>query len=161
LLAAKFLPGVNAIAAPLSGIFKMPWKRFLLFDLLGIIFWAGAFIGLGHIFHYQIESLGAWLARLGNWMAVLVVGGLGTYITWKYIQRRRFLRQIEIHRIAPEEVKRKMDSGEDLLILDLRSTLDFEADPLVIPGALRLPLERFHQAHHQIPRNRDVILYCT
>jgi len=161
LLAAKFLPGLNAIASPLSGIFKMPFKRFLFFDFFGIVFWAGAFIGLGHIFHHQIEYLGTWLARLGNGIAVVVLGGLGTYITWKYIQRRRFLHQIKIHRIAPEEVKRKMDSGEDLLILDLRSTLDFEAEPVVIPGALRLPLERFHQNHQNIPRNRDIILYCT
>ena len=47
------------------------------------------------------------------------------------------------------------------MILDLRSTLDFEAEPVVIPGALRLPLERFHQNHQKIPRNRDIILYCT
>ena len=54
-----------------------------------------------------------------------------------------------------------MDSGEDLLILDLRSTVDFEADPVVIPGALRLPLENLDQNHQKIPRNRDIILYCT
>jgi membrane protein DedA with SNARE-associated domain len=161
LLVAKFLPGLNAIASPFSGIFKMPFRRFLFFDFFGIVFWAGSFIGLGHIFHQQIELLGIWLSRLGNWIATVVLGGLGLYIAWKYIQRRRFLHQIKIHRIAPEEVKKKMDTGEDLLVLDLRSTLDFEAEPVVIPGALRMPLEKFHQNHHKIPRNRDVILYCT
>src|SRR5580704_9032742 len=43
LLVAKFIPGLNAMAAPLSGIIKMGWRRFLWFDTLGALLWVGAF----------------------------------------------------------------------------------------------------------------------
>src|SRR5580704_17545102 len=43
LLGAKFIPGLNAMAAPLSGIIKMGWRKFLLFDTLGALLWVGAF----------------------------------------------------------------------------------------------------------------------
>ncbi len=44
LLVAKFIPGLNAMAAPLSGITRMGWRRFVLFDALGALLWSGAFM---------------------------------------------------------------------------------------------------------------------
>jgi membrane protein DedA with SNARE-associated domain len=161
LLAAKFFPGFNAIAAPLSGIIKMPFKRFVLFDGLGVLLWAGCFIGLGYLFHQQIESLASFMARLGNGVGLVVLGSLFLYVGLKAIQRRRFLKDIKRHRISPEEVLKKINAGEEPLILDLRSADDFETEPQVITGAVRLPLEKLDENHHKIPRDRDIILYCT
>ena len=161
LLAAKFLPGFNAIAAPLSGIIKMPFKRFILFDGLGVLLWAGCFIGLGYLFHQQIETLASFLARLGNGVGLIVLGSLFLYLGLKTFQRRRFLHHIKRQRISPEEVLKKINSGEEPLILDLRSALDFETEPQIIPGAVRLPLENLEENHQKIPRDREIILYCT
>jgi len=47
LLVSKFVPGLNAVAAPLSGIIRMGWRRFLLFDLLGAVLWASCFTVTG------------------------------------------------------------------------------------------------------------------
>src|ERR1700687_3224714 len=41
LLVAKFIPGLNAMAAPLAGIIRMSWRRFVLFDALGALLWSG------------------------------------------------------------------------------------------------------------------------
>jgi rhodanese-related sulfurtransferase len=35
------------------------------------------------------------------------------------------------------------------------------ADPYTIPGALRISPEELEQRHHDIPRDRDVILFCA
>jgi rhodanese-related sulfurtransferase len=32
---------------------------------------------------------------------------------------------------------------------------------LRIPGALHVPAEQLHQRHNEIPRDRDILLYCT
>ena len=48
LLVVKFIPGVNMIAAPLSGILRTAPDRFLFFDLLGSVLWVGVFISLGY-----------------------------------------------------------------------------------------------------------------
>ena len=57
------------------------------------------------------------------------------YLGFKYERRRSFIRQLFIDRITPEELKSKLDSGEEVVIVDLRGSLDFEAEPETIPGA--------------------------
>jgi membrane protein DedA with SNARE-associated domain len=160
LLVVKFFPGVNTIAAPLSGIMRMRLKRFLLFDGLGSCIWAGSFMGVGYVLSNQIEKAADKASRIGVLLWVIVVGSLLVYIAWKAAQRQRFLRQLRIARITPEELKLKLDAAEDLLILDVRTGLEFEAEPQMIPGALYLPLEELQKNPPTIPREREVILYC-
>ena len=160
LLVAKFIPGLNTVAPPLAGIFHMGLPQFLLLDGLGAFFWVGSFAGLGYQFSHQIEYIANHIARLGIWAAVVVLGGLGINVAWKYFNRQRFLRRLAIARITPEEVKQRLDIGEDLLILDVRAPFEFSTDPVIIPGALPFPLEQIQKDHHKIPRDRDIVLCC-
>ncbi len=161
LLVAKFIPGLGIVTPPLAGIFHMRSRRFLLFDALGSLLWAGAFTGLGYVFSGQIELVADRLASLGGWLVVLLVGALAAYIAYKFIARQRFLRELRIARITVEELKEKIDSGEDLVIVDLRHSLDFEADPETIPGAMHLDAKELEEKNDRLPRDREVILYCT
>jgi membrane protein DedA with SNARE-associated domain len=161
LLYAKFVPGLNTIAPPLAGVFQMKQGRFLLYDAAGSFAWAGSFFAIGYLFSAQIERVADRAARLGGWALVLVVGALAAYIAWKWFERHRFIRSLRVARITPEDLKAKLDSGEEVLIVDLRHSVDFEADPAVIPGAHHLDAEELEEHHDAIPRDRDVILYCT
>jgi membrane protein DedA with SNARE-associated domain len=161
LLVAKFIPGINSVAAPLAGIFHMHLLRFLLFDGLGTCFWAGLFAGLGYLFSDQLEQVADSALRLGTFLLLALVGSLAAYSVWKYAQRRRFLRHLRIARITPEELKSKLDAGEDPMILDVRHSLEFKADPQTIPGALFLPLEQLEKGYPPMPRDREVILFCN
>ena len=161
LLVAKFIPGLSTVAPPLAGIFRMRISRFLLFDGLGAFIWVGAFTGLGFLFRDQLERLAVSAMGLGAWLVGILVVALAGYIGWKYVQRRRFLRELRIGRITPDELKQRLDLGEDVLIIDLRHSLDFEAEPVTIPGALQFSPDQLEQRHNQIPRDRDVVLYCT
>jgi rhodanese-related sulfurtransferase len=89
------------------------------------------------------------------------LGALALYIVWKYVKRRRFLRQLRIARISPEELRKKLDAGEDLTIIDVRHALEFEAEPLTIPGALYLPFEKLQKDPPPIAPGREVVLYCN
>ncbi len=80
---------------------------------------------------------------------------------WKYIARQRFLRRIRIARIAPEELKAKLDRGEDVMVVDVRHRVEFESEPTIIPGALHLMIEELEARHQEVPRDRDIVLYCT
>src|ERR1700687_5698668 len=145
LLVAKFVPGLSTVAPPLAGIFHMRARRFLLFDALGALFWASTFLGIGYLFSGQIERIAEYLASLGGWLLVLLVGALAAYITYKFIARQRFLRELRISRITVDELKDKIDSGEELVIVDLRHSLDFEADPETIPGAFRMDAKELQE----------------
>lgn len=161
LLVAKFIPGLTTAAPPLAGIFHMKRARFLLFDGLGATLWACTFLGLGYTFSGELERIADQAVRLGGGLLILVAAVLAAYILWKIIYRQRFLRELRIGRITAEELKRKVDSGEDVVIVDLRHSLAFEADPETIPGALHLDAGNLEKYDAQIPRGRDVILYCT
>lgn len=161
LLYAKFLPGLNTVAPPLAGIFHMRPSRFLLYDGLGALFWAGSAIGLGFAFSSQIEQVAARALALGGSLFVLLFGGLAAYVGYKFIARQRFLRELRIARITPEELKGKIDSGENVVIVDLRHSLDFEAAPETIPGALHVDAKELEARNDLLPRDREVVLYCT
>lgn len=161
LVVAKFLPGFSTVAPPLAGIFHMKLTKFVLYDLAGAILWAGSFAGLGYLFSDQLELLARKASQLGGWLLAVFFGGLGGYVLYKYIQRQRFLRSLRIARITAEELHEKMESGEEVLIVDLRHAVDMEGDAVTIPGAHHLPAEEIEEHHDAIPSDRDIILYCT
>ncbi len=161
LILAKFIPGLSTIAPPLAGVFRMSQWRFLLYDGLGACLWVGSFMGLGYLFSGQIEEVAAYAMKMGTSLTGLVFGGLAAYIIWKYVQRRRFLRHLRMARITPEELKRKFDAGEQVMVVDVRHPFEFAAEPQTIPGAFYLPLEDLDKEHDKIPRDEDVVLYCN
>jgi membrane protein DedA with SNARE-associated domain len=161
LLVAKFIPGLNTIAPPLAGIVRMPFAPFLVYDGLGAGVWVGVMIGLGYAFSQQIEVLAESALRMGFILVLVLVGGLAAFISWKYAQRYKFLRQIFTARISPVELKEKMARGEELAIFDVRHSLEFQADPQMIPGAAYFPLEKWKEEDYSLLRDKEVIVYCN
>src|ERR1700690_1864233 len=70
LLIAKFVPGLNAMAAPLAGGIRMGWRRFLLFDALGAFLWIGSLALTGFVFSGELERIASRAAYLGEWALV-------------------------------------------------------------------------------------------
>ena len=116
---------------------------------------------LGYLAGDAVQHVTDVSGRLGAALVALVVAAIVGYVAMKWIQRRRFLRKLRIARIGQEELKRDLDVGKPVLIVDLRSEIDVAATPFVIPGALRIPAETLEQRHRDIPRDRDVIVYCS
>ena len=161
LIFAKFLPGLGTVAPPLAGVFHMRPGRFLMFDAMGTFLWAGSFLGVGFVFSDQIERIAERIATLGGGMGVTLVTFFALYILYKFVGRQRFLRQLRIARITVDELKEKIDGGEQIVIVDLRHSMDFEADPQTIPGAFRMDAGELQEKNDRLPRDRDVVLYCT
>jgi len=138
----------------------MPLPRFLLYDVLGILLWTGAYSLVGYIFSEQLDRALDYAGGMGKTLFEFVAGGLSIYILWKYYLRRRFLRQIVTARITPDKLKQKLDAGENIMIIDGRHSLDFETDPYVIPGALRMTLDQA-ESHPALSNDRETVVYCT
>ncbi len=161
LVLSKFIPGIETVAPPLAGLFRMRRSRFLLFDALGALLWSSVFLGLGYVFHDQVDRIVREAARLGGWLLAILSIILVAYLGWKFWRRRRFLRELRIARITPEELRAKLDAGEDIEIVDVRHSLDFEAEPFTIPGATYISVEQFEEGHEEVPRAPEVVLYCN
>jgi len=158
LLVAKFVPGLNTAAPSLAGIFRMPVRRFMIFDFLGALLWVVSVTSLGLIFSDQLKQIAL---RWSGWLVAVLAGSLAAYVLGKFIQRRRFIRRLRIARITPKELMDKLRAGETISIVDLRQPMDIEAFPQMIPGALRIAMEEIEERHAEIPRDRDVVLYCS
>ena len=159
LLIAKFVPGLNAVAAPLAGDSGIGILLFLVVDALGVVLWSGAYIGVGYVFSNQLELALTYAQRMGSAFVILVAVLVVAWILWKFIQRRRFLKELAVAHITPEELLDRMDAGEDLYIVDLRSGV--KTDPSPVPGAVRLSIEDLAASSQQIPRDREIILFCS
>ena len=161
LLLAKFVPGMSTVAPALAGVLRMRPSRFLFLDLFGAIFWAGSYMSVGYLFAQEIDYIVDKALTLGNWLMVVLAGGLAVYIIWKYLQRRQFLRHLRIARITPEDLKQKLDAGENPIIVDMRHAIEFDAEPDMIPSAIHLDPEELSERHAEIPRDKDIVLYCS
>ena len=160
LLVSKFLPGLNTVAQPMAGIVRLSWLKFLAYDICGTLFWANSNFLIGRIFHRQVLDVLSLLHRSGLPLLFIVLVAAAAWIGFKHIQRKRFIRKLRVSRIGPEELKDELDSGR-AVVVDLRNEFTLDGDSVQIPGALRLTPEELEVRHAEIPRDRDIILYCT
>jgi membrane protein DedA with SNARE-associated domain len=159
LLVSKFIPGMNALAAPLAGSAGVGWISFLIHDLLGAAVWISSWGIVGYIFSRQLDEVGDVVGRAGFRLMLSIVALTGGWIAWKYFQRKRFFRKLAIARIPIDELQRMLDAGDKVVIIDVRGELAHPPEP--IPGALRIPLGEIAARQKEIPRDRDVVLFCT
>ena len=165
LLFAKFIPGLQTIAPPLAGVSGMSLGRFLAFDVPGAVLWAGAFLVGGALLKDQIHWFVAEIARIGGTLGWVILSSICAWIAWKLIYRWRFLRDLRVARIESGALRSLMDGALDgdppPEVFDLRDRFSIEADPLKLPGAKVIDFEELESRHGEIPRDRDIILYCT
>jgi membrane protein DedA with SNARE-associated domain len=161
LLFAKFVPGLNTAAAPMAGLIRMPLVKFLAADIAGVAAWSGSALAVGYLFRDQLEDAAEHAGRMGSWLLVVLVSLLAIYIIWKYYQRQRFIRELRVDRVTPEELMKMIESGEDLAVVDLRRLLEVEIDNEKLPGAIWIDLDELETREQEIPRDKDVVLYCS
>jgi membrane protein DedA with SNARE-associated domain/rhodanese-related sulfurtransferase len=157
---AKFIPGLSTLAPPLAGSSGVGTFRFLFFDGLSSLLYAGSFILIGVLFSRQLEQIINALAGLGHSALALVLALFALYIGYKYLQRHRLLKELRMARITVDELHQRQEAGESLLILDLRSHFELEQDPAMIHGALHVTMDEVRLRQQEFPRDRDIILYC-
>jgi membrane protein DedA with SNARE-associated domain/rhodanese-related sulfurtransferase len=166
LLFAKFVPGLSTVAAPIAGQTGMSIPRFLAWDLAGSFLWGETFILAGRFFGDLAKKSAPFFAWLGHFAIVIFVLMVLGFLAHRIWKQRRFLQQVRELRLEPSELKTMLDIAETNhtpppFIVDLRHPLDYLPDPRVLPGALRIGPNELKQHSEIIPRDRDVILYCT
>jgi membrane protein DedA with SNARE-associated domain len=161
MLVAKFVPDLTTIVPPLAGVVAVGRVRFGLSDLAGVLLWAGLWIGVGYAFSDAVAVIVRRVAALGLHLGIVLGAVLGTYILVKYLRRRLYLQRLRTASISPEALKLRLDAGESITIVDLRTSLDVAAVPHAIPGSLWVEAEHIDQHEAEILRVQDLVLYCS
>lgn len=161
LLIAKFLPGLNTMGGAIAGQIRMDFRLFLLCDAGGVLLWALAFVVGGRFFGDFLKlhpHALAWFAHFAVAVFVLLLLGFVAHRIWR---RRQWMAQIRTDRLSPEALHGMLDRGDPLYLVDLRHPLDYLPDPRTLPGAVVMTPDRLVENMAAVPRDRDVVLFCT
>jgi membrane protein DedA with SNARE-associated domain/rhodanese-related sulfurtransferase len=166
LLFAKFVPGLSTMAAPIVGQAKIPYPTFVIYDMAGTLIWAGAWLFAGRFFGDLAKRSSDFFAMLGHFAGLLVVLMVIGVVVYRLVKRRQFVTELRGLRLEPTQLLAMIDDakreGKELpFIVDLRHPLDLLPDPRVLPGALRIGPDQLKERSRMIPRDRDIVLYCT
>lgn len=163
LLVAKFIPGINAMAPPLAGSMKMRFDQFLLLDFAGASLYVLAYGCLGYLFHNVIAGLERVFAAAGHILGgtiLLALAAYSVFLLWLYRKRR-------IYRVVPRvqawELAKKLESGEadNILLVDVRSAGYYDPGAARIKGSIRLEPNDLENEARNLPRGKDIYIYCT
>lgn len=160
LLAAKFVPGVSVVAPPMAGALKMPLARFTFFDAVAGLIWTSVFVALGWVFSQQIQEVLDAMANAGSVGAALLVALIAIGIGVRWWRRRSALRDLNVERIGVQELRELLAGESEPVVIDVRSEAAAAIDPRRIPGAVLVHPKGIEHQMDQLPRNREIVLYC-
>jgi membrane protein DedA with SNARE-associated domain/rhodanese-related sulfurtransferase len=161
LLIAKFVPGLDSVMPPLAGISGASRVRFLIYDFGGSVLWSGAYIGTGFLFAKQLDEVARYTSILANTLVLVLGLPLLFFFVWKLVQLVRMIRQLRPLYISPQQLKRRLDAGEKIAVIDLLRFEDDPQDASGIPGAIRADPGRMRSTRHIVmPEKLDLVLYC-
>lgn len=155
LIVSKYVPGLAAVATTLAGETGTSLRRFILFDGIGAMLWAGGAIALGAIFHEAVEDVLLTLEQLGHYALMLLIAALILFVFAKWWQRHRFLMKIRMARISVQELGSLLQSGARPAILDARGA-DRRDRYGWIPGSIALR----DLADLPLKPDEETVVYC-
>ena len=161
LMFAKFVPALAALTAPVAGQSGMQYGAFLFFDTIGSSFWIMTLLLIGRFFGDLLKRDPSLLDWAGRFSGALLVLGIIAFIVARIIRRKMVLKQLASSRLEPEELLHQLEAGEKVYIVDLRHPLELMTDPFTLPGAQHFAPDVLAKRHGEIPRDRDIVLYCT
>lgn len=161
LVFAKFVPGLATLAPPVAGQNGMDFDAFLFYDGIGSALWVGGLLTGGRFFGNVLARNAGALDWAGRFSGALLLLGIAGFFVARVWRRRIVLKKLAAARLEPEELKRQLDAGEEVFIVDLRHPLELVPDPFTLPGARHFSPDVLAARHHEIPRDRDIVLFCT
>jgi len=160
LLFAKFIPGLSLITVAMAGITRMPMLTFLLLDGIGGLLFISAAVALGLLFQDAITSILSTLTDLGKIGGLIVLTAIGLYLLIKWWRRRLFIRQLRMDRITVAELRKLIEDGQEVVILDVRPQ-EIRAEEGTIPGAVSAHPADSDPALRTYPREMEIVVYCA
>jgi membrane protein DedA with SNARE-associated domain/rhodanese-related sulfurtransferase len=160
LLFSKFIPGLTLITVAMAGVTKMPVLAFLLLDGIGALLFISAAVALGLLFHDAITSVLLTLMNLGKIGGVVVLAAIVLYSLTRWWRRRLFIRQLRMDRITVAELRKLIDDGREIVILDVRPK-EIRLQEGTIPGAVSAHPADIDPAVKAYPRETEIVVYCA
>ena len=163
LVIAKFIPGVNTMAAPLAGSMKMRFSQFLRLDFAGALVYSVTYLLVGYVSRDFLAALLRGFHAAGRAMEGVIVAALAVYAIYRIVQYRKNKTYSVVPRIQVEELARRLasqDAGR-VQIVDVRSHGYYDSGSSRIKNSIRIEPNNLEEEIKNLPKDKDIYLYCT
>lgn len=158
LVFARFVPGINTLAAPIAGSMVMPIGQFYAFDATGACLYACVYFGVGYLLSGMAGGIEHAYQTFGHYVgsaAGLGVGGFLIYRGWDWYRSRP---SGPVVRVLAGDVARRRES---VAVFDVRSHGYYDRKARRIEGSVRLDPYSLAEAIPGLPADKEIVLYCT
>lgn len=163
LVVAKFIPGINTMAAPLAGSMKMRFWQFLRLDFLGALLYTTTYLLVGYVSRDFLAATLRGFHAAGRVMEVVLIAALVVYAIYRTIQFRRYKKYRIMPRVQVQELATRLasDQANHVLIVDVRSHGYYDSGAERIAGSIRIEPNNLDEEIKNLPKDKDIYLYCT
>ena len=163
LLIAKFIPGINTMAAPLAGSMKMRFWQFLRFDFAGALLYSVIYLLVGFLSRDFLAATLNNFHAAGRVMEVILTAALLVYVLYRLAQVLKYREYDVVPRIQAQELIARLANGEAdrIRIVDVRSHGYYDVGAERIFGSVRIEPNNLDEELKNLPKDQDLYLYCT
>lgn len=163
LVIAKFIPGVNTMAAPLAGSMKMRFGQFLRLDLAGAMLYSLTYLGVGFLSRDFLAATLNSIHGAGRVMEAVVILALIVYAIYRIAQALKYRTYRVVPRIQVEELAARLANGEAdrVQIIDVRSHGYYDQGAERILGSIRIEPNNLDEEMKNLAKDKEIYLYCT
>jgi len=163
LVIAKFIPGVNTMAAPLAGSMKMRFGQFLRLDFAGALLYALTYLIVGYLSRDFLAAVLRGFHAAGKAMEAVVIVTLLVYGLYRVVQYRKNKAYRVVPRVQVEELARRLASNDAsrVVIVDVRSHGYYDSGSARIKNSIRIEPNNLEEEIKTLPKEKDIYLYCT
>ena len=158
IVVAKFLPGINTMAPPLTGSMSMPAAQFLGLDSLAALLYAGVWFGGGYIFSGFLSAITRGYSAFGNVVTWVVGAGVLIWIAWRI---RLWTAGRKLRPVRMMKAAQLAEAAGNFVVFDVRSHGYYEKDTKRIHGSARLEPNAIGEQAAALPKDKEIVLYCT
>jgi membrane protein DedA with SNARE-associated domain len=163
LVIAKFIPGINTMAAPLAGSMKMRFGRFLQLDFLGALLYSFTYLTVGYLSRDFLAATLNGFHAAGKVMEIILVATLVVYAIYRTIQFGKYKKYRVMPRVQVQELAAHLasDDAKRVLIVDVRSHGYYDIGSERIAGSIRIEPNNLDEEIKHLSKDQDIYLYCT
>ena len=163
LVFAKFIPGINTLGPPLAGSMNMRFTQFLSLDLLGASLYILVYSGAGLLFSDSLGHLTNGYQQMSRILVFFFAFAIAIYLGYHVFVLVRAGALSYVPRVSAAAIARQLytDLSHDLAVFDVRSHGYYSKTALRIKGSVRLEPNMLPQQIESLPKNKEIILYCT
>lgn len=163
LVIAKFIPGINTMAAPLAGSMKMRFGQFLQLDLAGALLYSTTYLLVGYLARDFLAAVLRGFHAAGLAMEVVVLAALVAYAAYRVVQYRKYRLYRIVPRVQVQELAARLTSeaAGRVQIVDVRSHGYYDEGAERILGSIRIEPNNLEEELKNLSKDKDIYLYCT